>query len=129
MKSEDIPIEYQGWWRITDTTTWLREDLDAIGPALISLTGHDDRLRMLFLLATITCKPTKAGVSFSWQGAWEFDQLTGSGKVKLGSDGKLKGVFKIKHGDESTFVAERSVEPNEPIPFPPSYQDKWRRRW
>ena len=34
-----------------------------------------------------------------------------------------------KTGDEITFVAERTAEPNEPIPDPPSYRDKWRRRW
>jgi hypothetical protein len=55
--------------------------------------------------------------------------MTGTGSVKLGKDGKLKCVFRIKHGDESTFVAERSDAPAEPIPDPPSYRDKWRRRW
>ena len=48
---------------------------------------------------------------------------------KLDKDGKLQGVFKIKHGDESTFIAERAEAPSEPIPEPPSYRDKWRRRW
>jgi len=129
MESEEIPTEYRGWWRITETTTWMKEDLDDIGTALISLTGYDDRLRMLYLLANIICKPTKTGVSFTWTGAWEFDQMTGAGRVKLGKDGKLHGVFKIKHGDESTFVAERAEGPDEPIPQPPSYRDKWRRRW
>jgi len=30
---------------------------------------------------------------------------------------------------ESTFIAERAEQPDEPIPDPPSYRDKWRRRW
>lgn len=106
----------------------MKEDLDAIGTALISFTGSNDRLRMLYLLANIKCKPTKTGVSFTWKGAWEFDELSGTGKVKLGKDGKLQGVFKIKHGDESTFVAERAEAPRRPIHEPPSYRDKWRRR-
>ena len=129
MVTEEIPSEYRGWWRITETSQWVTSELDVLGPALVSITGTDDRLRMLALLAYVTCKPTKLGVSFTWQGAWEFDQLTGSGRVKLARDGRLKGVFRIKDGDESTFVAERSVEPEEPIPSPPSYRDKWRRRW
>jgi hypothetical protein len=129
METKDIAIQYRGWWRITETTTWMKEDLDAIGTALISFTGYDDRLRMLYLLANIRCKPTKTGVSFTWKGAWEFDQLTGSGRVTLGKDGRLNGVFKIKNGDDSTFIAERAEAPDEPIPDPPSYQDKWRRRW
>lgn len=126
---KEIPSEYRGWWRITETSQWSKQDVDAIGTALISLTGYDDRLRMLYLLANITCNPTKTGISFTWKGAWEFDQMAGTGRVKLDKDGKLNGVFKIKHGDESTFVAERSAEPDEPIPSPPSYRDKWRRRW
>ena len=56
--------------------------------------------------------------------------MSGTGSVKLGKDGRLHGRIKIKDGDESTFVAERSTAPAEPIPHPPSYRDKWgpRRR-
>src|SRR5690606_7541801 len=104
-------------------------ELDIIGPALISLTGQADRLRMCCLLAYVNCKPTKAGVSFTWEGAWEFDPTSGTGTAKVAKDGRLKGKIKIKDGDESTFVAERSAEPEEPIPDPPSFRDKWRRRW
>lgn len=123
----EIPTEYRGWWRIVETSEWSSKFLDDLGPALISLTGYGDRLRMLTLLAYVNCKPTKAGVSFSWEGAWEFDPMSGSGRVKLGKDGRLKGLFRIKGGDESTVVAERAAEPEEPIPGPPSYRDKWRR--
>jgi len=124
-----LPAEYEGWWRIIETSQWTNDGLDLLGPALLSLTGWDDRLRMHCLLATVSCKPTKAGVSFTWQGAWEFDQMSGSGSVKLGKDGRLKGTFRIKDGDSSTFIAERADAPDEPIQEPPSYRDKWRRRW
>ena len=67
-----------------------------------------------------TAHPTKAGVSFTWEGAWEFDQMTGTGSVKLGKDGRLNGKFNIKHGDSSTFIAERAQEPKQSIPDPPS---------
>ena len=46
----DIPADYRGWWRIIDTGTWVNDYLDDIGPALLSLTGCDDRLRMHCLL-------------------------------------------------------------------------------
>ncbi|MBW2570462.1 MAG: hypothetical protein JRE47_14150 [Deltaproteobacteria bacterium] len=49
--------------------------------------------------------------------------------MKLRKDGRLAGRIRIKDGDESTFVAERAEEPDEPIHDPPSYRDKWRRRW
>jgi len=124
-----IPAEYEGWWRIIETSQWAAKGLDMLGPALLSLTGKGDRLRMHCLLAYVSAKPTKTGVSFTWQGAWEFDQLTGSGTVRLGQDGKLKGTFRIKDGDSSRFIAERAEAPDEPIQEPPSYRDKWRRRW
>jgi len=50
--------------------------------------------------------------------------MSGSGRVTLRKDGRLKGTFRIKDGDSSTFIAERAEEP---IPRPPSYRDKWRR--
>jgi hypothetical protein len=126
---EEIPAVFEGWWRIVHTEQWPDADLDILGPALLSITGGEDRLRMFVLLAHVQAKPTKTGVSFTWQGAWEFDQLTGTGAVKLGPGGQLKGTLRIKDGDSSTFIAERAKAPEEPIQSPPSYRDKWRRRW
>jgi hypothetical protein len=77
----------------------------------------------------VDCKPTKTGVSFTWEGAWEYDQMSGSGRVTLRQDGRLKGTLRIKDGASSSFIAERAEVPEEPIPSPPSYRDKWRRRW
>ena len=129
MTGRDIPFEHYGWWRIIETSQWGSDDIDIIGKALISITGDDDRLRMFVLLAYVNCKVTKTGVSFTWKGAWEYDPVNGTGSVKLQKDGRLSGRIKIKNGDESTFIAERAEEPEEPIPDPPSYRDKWRRRW
>ena len=104
--------------------------MDILGPALLSLTGHGDRLRMHCLLAYVNVKPTKTGVSFGWEGAWEDDSMSGTGTARIGKDGRLRGKIRIKDGDDSTFVAERADAPSEPIEKPPSYhRDKWRRRW
>lgn len=65
MTDAEIPREYRGWWRIVETSQWGSDDLEILGPALLSLTGHADRLRMFVLLAYVNCKPTKGGVSFS----------------------------------------------------------------
>ena len=129
MADKDIPYEYYGWWRIIETSQWTNDHIDIIGTALISLTGYDDRLRMFALLAHVNSRPTKTGVSFTWEGAWEYDQVSGTGSVRLRKDGRLAGRIRIKGGDESTFIAERAEEPDEPIPEPPNYRDKWRRRW
>ena len=120
-----IPDRFRGWWRITETSTWGSSRLDLIGPALLSLTGRDDRLRMLALLAYVNARPTKAGVSFTWSGAWEYDQVSGSGSVRLRKDGTLAGRFRIKDGDSSEFKAVPVSEPDAPIPEPLSYRDKW----
>ena len=127
--TDAIPQDYYGWWRIVHTETWVNDSIDILGPALLSLTGDSDRLRMHCLLADVDAHATKTGVSFTWAGAWEYDQMSGTGSVKLGKDGRLKGKIKIKNGDDSDFIAERSDEPSHPIPDPPSYRDKWRRRW
>lgn len=125
----EIPEKLRGWWRIAETSQWVDDGLDILGPALISLTGYDDRLRMQSLIADINVRATKTGVSFTWHGAWEYDPMSGSGNARLGKDGRLKGEIRITDGDSSTFTAVRVDEPDEPIPDPPSYRDKWRRRW
>ncbi len=57
----------------------------------------------------------------------EHDPMSATGRARLRKDGRLTGTIKIKDGDDSTLVAERTEEPTEPIPPPPSYRDKWRR--
>jgi hypothetical protein len=88
-----IPPDYLGWWRIIETDRWGDDRLDILGPALLSLTGYADRLRMHCLLAYVNCTPTKTGVSFRWEGAWEYDPVSGSGNVRLAENGRLRGVL------------------------------------
>jgi hypothetical protein len=95
----EIPSEYRGWWRIVETSQWVNDGLDMLGPAVLSLTGHADRLRMYCLLAYVNCKPIKTGLSFTWKGAWEFDRMSGSGRVTLCADDRLAGVLRIRNGD------------------------------
>lgn len=61
---------------------------------------------MHFLLATVKVKPLKSGATFTWEGAWEFDELHGTGRVKLRKGGTLDGQIQIAGGDNSTFSAE-----------------------
>lgn len=130
---DDVPADLYGWWRITSTSQWVDDGLDILGPAVLSITGRGDRLRMHCLLAHVNVRVTKTGASFTWSGAWEYDPMTGTGSVKLRKDGTLVGRLKIKDGDGdgSTFTAVKTNAPAEPIPEPPDYRDKWgsRRRW
>jgi hypothetical protein len=118
MASNELHPDLYGWWRITETSQWVNDGLDDLGPAMISITGRADPLRMHCLLAHVNVRPTKTGASFTWEGAWEYDQMSGTGSVKLGKDGRLRGRIKIMDGDESTFIAERTIEPTDPIPDP-----------
>ena len=127
MASHDLDADLLGWWRITHTSQWADDGLDVLGPALLSITGRGDRLRMHCLVAYVDIRPTKAGASFTWQGTWEYDPMTGTGSVKVGKDGRLRGRIRVADGDESTFIAERTSRA-EPIPDPPSFRDKWGRR-
>jgi hypothetical protein len=130
MPPSSIPPDYAGWWRIIETSAWAAKHLDLLGPALISLGDeYGDRLRLLAILAHVNARFTRNGISFTWQGASEYDPISGTGRARLGKDGRLKGKIAITGGDESTFVAERSAAPSESISDPPSYRDKWRRRW
>jgi hypothetical protein len=52
--------------------------------------------------------------------------VSGSGRVTLGRDDRLRGSIRIVGGDSSRFIAVRAAPPDEPIPLPPSYRDKWR---
>ncbi len=61
----EIPENCYGWWRIVGTGTWGRRRIDILGPALISLTGSGDRLRMHCLLAYVDVHAAKSGVIFS----------------------------------------------------------------
>jgi len=107
-----IPSEYVGWWRITETSGWSQEALDVLGPAMISFgTGKGDRLRMIAILAYVSARFVRNGVSFSWEGCSEYDPISGTGRARLGTDGKLGGTIRIRDGDEATLIAEKTSGP------------------
>jgi hypothetical protein len=51
MADTESPTEYRGWWRIADTEQSSDDSLGLLGPALLSLTGEGDMMRMHCLLA------------------------------------------------------------------------------
>ena len=111
-----------GWWRITETEVWADDVLDLLGPAMISFEGCGGRLRVLAILACLECKPTKTGVSFTWEGSSELDPISGTGTARVCRDGLLRGTLRIDHGDKSRFVAESEEAPVEPIGEPRVYE-------
>lgn len=128
MHDPHIPSELLGWWRITQTSQWVDNGLDLLGPALLSVTGAGDRLRLYALLADVEYRPAASkGLSFFWHGVWEFDRLSGTGSLRLAADDVLHGRISIQGGDKSTFLALRTSQPDEPIPETPRFIRKCRR--
>ena len=78
----------------------MSDGLDDLGPAVLSITGYADSLRMHCLLAYVNWRPPRPGPRSPGREAWEYDQMSGAGRVKLGKDGRLRGRFKIKDGDQ-----------------------------
>jgi hypothetical protein len=75
---ESIPPEFRGWWRIVETSQWVNDGLDILGPALISLTGTAERFMMLGRLAAYGgeyaldlyhsfLQSTRASGKYSWR--------------------------------------------------------------
>src|ERR1700736_2069534 len=73
LMTNELQADLYGWWRILETSQWVNEGLDDLGPAMLSITGDKDRLRMHCLLAYVHGKPTKSGASFTW----EYDPISG----------------------------------------------------
>jgi hypothetical protein len=42
MASIELHADLYGWWRMTETSQWVNDGLDDLGPAMISITGHAD---------------------------------------------------------------------------------------
>jgi hypothetical protein len=47
MPNPTIPTDLRGRWRITCTSAWVDDALDDLGPALLSITGSNDPMRVL----------------------------------------------------------------------------------
>ena len=39
MTDDELDPDLRGWWRITETSQWIDETLDGLGPAVLSITG------------------------------------------------------------------------------------------
>jgi len=41
MTSKELQADLYGWWRIRETSQWVNEGLDDLGPAMLSITGNE----------------------------------------------------------------------------------------
>jgi hypothetical protein len=81
-----------GKWRIVESGTWPRDQLDLCGPAFLRINAEGTG-EMAFgaLCASIASGFTPSGVEFEWNGADEGDQVRGTGWADLREDGCLEG--------------------------------------
>lgn len=106
---------FLGGWRITSMSAWEQEYLDAEVEAHITF---DDRgggdFQFGYMEGQVDYRATtrdgKPAIEFSWEGGDAADGTpsTGRGWAVLDGD-QLTGMFFIHLGDDSDFVAKRSI--------------------
>lgn len=97
-----------GRWRIIETDLWDKDYLDMLGPAHITFRadGHGS-FAFGAVTAGLQCHYASDGVSFTWVGSDEMDEVSGDGSADLTDDGTLDGEIVFHNGDETQFKARR----------------------
>ncbi len=103
--------QFEGRWRITDSSNWSMDDLDLVGPAHIQFERDGSgQLQMLAMEATLDYRVSQREgdwlLEFSWSGFDEGDEVSGRGWARIERE-LLKGELFIHQGDSSTFAAKR----------------------
>jgi hypothetical protein len=114
MTSSSARKLFEGKWSIVEMELWDREALDLVVPAYFSF--EPDRMgefRMIAVSGAIdwqhSTREGKPAVEFSWEGEDEGDAACGRGWALLDDDGKLHGRLYFHRGDDSSFIASRSL--------------------
>ncbi len=103
--------QFEGRWRITDSSNWSPEDLDLVGAAQI-LFKRDGagELQMVAIEGTldyrISHRDGESVLEFSWAGFDQGDEVGGRGTARI-ERGILKGELFVHQGDNATFAARR----------------------
>lgn len=97
-----------GKWRIVETDLWDKDYLDMLGPARITFQANGTgEFAFGAVTATLQCHHASEGVSFTWTGFDELDEVGGDGSADLTEDGTLEGEICFHNGDEAEFKACR----------------------
>jgi hypothetical protein len=101
---------FTGRWRIAEMDQW--EDLDLLGRAHITFSGHDGG-ELVFaavegeLDVRYGSRDGAACAEFSWEGSDDGSPVSGRGWAVMGTAGRLVGHIFVHKGDDSGFVALR----------------------
>jgi hypothetical protein len=118
-KKSKAPNLFLGGWRIVSMSAWEDEYLDEEVQAYFEFEEGGGSFQFGYVQGQIDyrtgTRDGKPAVDFSWEGGDAADgtPLTGRGWATLDGD-ELHGEFLIHEGDESEFVAKRTVKKPRP---------------
>ena len=102
------PSPILGRWRIIETDLWDKDYLDMLGPAHITFQANGTgEFAFGAVTASLQCYYASDGVSFTWTGSDEMDEVSGDGSADLTDDGTLDGEICFHNGDEAEFKARK----------------------
>lgn len=115
MTDRKTPLQFAGYWRITEMEVWAPDYLDLVVPAFIAFEGEMmGQFQFGTVRGWIDCRygerDRMPAVEFSWQGQSDTDDSCGRGWGVL-RDGRLEGRLFIHCGDDSWFHASRATPP------------------
>ena len=104
--------EYAGTWRITEMDEWDNEYINMEAKAYIQIDKKGQgNFQFALVMGSIDGELEEFGeekrFAFTWEGNEEYDQVSGSGWLKLVKKNELIGRIKFHNGDNSLFKARR----------------------
>jgi hypothetical protein len=104
--------EYVGTWRITEMDEWDNEYINMGTNAHIQIDKNGyGSFQFALVSGSINGEMEEFGsekrFAFTWEGNEEYDQVSGSGWLKLEKKAELTGRIKFHSGDSSLFKAQR----------------------
>ncbi|CAN5514623.1 hypothetical protein BH11MYX1_BH11MYX1_46060 [soil metagenome] len=121
-------------WRIVDTEVWASDVLDLVQVAFFRFdeTSILGEFGLVAIAGGLHCyysqRDSKPLVEFSWNGEDDGRPKNGRGYATIESDGRLHGRLFLHQGDDSGFVAERSLVRLSGVPVSPSPRSRTSRR-
>lgn len=97
---------FLGRWRIDHMDNYDQDYLDLVEPACIRF-DRDGSGELVFgaVMGQLDCRYDKAGLTFTWHGQDEMDEVSGRGYAELKPDGTIAGHLYTHLGDDSGFKA------------------------
>ena len=106
--------KFLGRWRILEMEQWDKDFIDLVGEGHITFKrGNKGSLQCGAIDCDLDCRIETFGsvelIQFSFIGEDEGDAVSGRGWALIGRDGKLMGKILFYFGEESQFLASKSM--------------------